>query len=79
MVHTGQTLTSERLASAKRLIVRLDSYRLLERLGMLRRGDVESLMQAQDEYGVLSGLDIHSYQGNYGNLSLDRLRRAFRL
>jgi hypothetical protein len=68
-------LAMERVKSARRLIVRLDSYRLLESVGMLTHGDVESLMQAQDEYAVLCGMEVHSYQGEYGNQYLDRLRR----
>lgn len=75
MVYEGQTLSLLRYECANRLIARLDSYRLLERVGMLRPGDTETLMQTQDEYAVLSGMDRHSYQGEYGNQSLDRLRR----
>lgn len=75
MVHEGQTVSLFRYESANRLITRLDSYRLLERMGKLRSGDTEALMQAWDEYLVLSGVDVRSYQGNYGNQTLDRLRR----
>lgn len=79
VTHEGQTLSWLRYECAKRLIARLDSYRLLERLDMLRPGDTETLMQAQDEYAVLSGMDRHSYQGEYGNQSLDRMRRDYRV
>lgn len=76
MTHQGRAVGLERFRVALCLIARLDSYRLLERAGLLTRGDIDSLVFIQDEYAMLSGVGVRSRHGGYGAMSLDRTRRV---